>query len=131
MPYDQRAQSSYRIGGYRDSKEFFKSKGLHKAGLCPVLSTFSAAVRLVSNVALAVFNLLKTIVYGFVGLGQAIFTNETDLLDHASDSFKALLVNIGACVFSIIEAIPIVGNMPHWAVKCYKKATSSPYSTIE
>jgi hypothetical protein len=118
---EQTTGSAFRFGGYEDSKAFNFNEGLHFAGCIPPVSTISASVRLVVNVALGVFNLVKTIGYGFVGLGEHLITRKSTFLNHAADSSKALAVNVVACVLSIFEAIPIIGNTPHWIFACCKK----------
>lgn len=99
------------------------------------VNTISGSIRLVSNIALALFNTIKALVYTACGIGQWLFSQETKCLDYAGDSMDALKVNVAACTFAIFESIPIIGNLPYWcfiaviylvAKKC-KEVSDKPY----
>lgn len=108
------ARSFNTAGGYEDSLEFNLHYGFIGAGLMPVANTISGTVRLVSNIALAFFNTMKTVAYTIGGIGQWMFSKETTGFDYAVDSLHGLKINVMACAFAIFEVIPIIGNIPHW-----------------
>lgn len=102
------------LGGYRDSKDFNINEVFFVAGLLPVVNMFSGTFRLVSNIALAVLNSVKTVVYTTSGLGQWIFSKEATDFDYAADSLHGLKINVMACAYAVFESIPIIGNLPAW-----------------
>lgn len=102
-------------GGFIDALSFNIREEWVTAGLIPGINTISATIRLVGNVALALLNTIKVIVYTS-GLGRCLFSKEA-CSEYADDSKGALIVNIAACAFSVFEAIPIVGNIPYWVLE--------------
>ncbi len=128
-------RSSFVVGGYQDTCDFNTREEWLIVGLVPGFNTISGSVRLVCNVALALFNTLKSVIYTACGIGQWMFSVETTAFDHANDSMYAIGFSVGACAYAVFEAIPVVGNIPYWcfmAVFCiacrkFGEASKKPF----
>lgn len=102
------------LGGYQDSIDFNWREEWALPGLIPLATTISGPARLVCNVALAIFNTLKAVIYTISGIGQWMFSKETGDFAKAADSLNGIKINVAACAFAVFESIPIVGNLPYW-----------------